>query len=183
MGELENSSEERRRIFPVDAAWASTHFTHTGMTCSSMTMSWIQHTLTTRTSSVGLRTGKQKASFHWGEVVRSHTFRAETNLFSYQDLCNYDDKKSIFKLARYLTVVLWESFPRVTSAPTFGSLPLFFSFQHKSRSELMRICGRHKLVLSLRSWWRLTGRPFACSTKTNSKPAEGTALFWKDCLE
>lgn len=55
-----------------------------------------------------------------------------------------------FKLAWYHTVVLWESFPRVTSAPTFGSLPLFLSFQHKSRSYLMRIHSWHELVLSLR---------------------------------
>lgn len=62
-----------------------------------MTINWIQCTLTTRTSSVGSRTGKQKASFHWGEVVRSLTFRTETSLFSYQNLSNYDNKNSPFQ--------------------------------------------------------------------------------------
>lgn len=37
------------------------------------------------------------------------------------------------KMVWCLTVVLWDSFPRVSSAPTFGSLPLFLSFQRKGR--------------------------------------------------
>lgn len=74
----------------------STCSTHTWLTRSSLTKKWMQCTLTTRMSSVGSRTGKQKASFHWGEVVRSLTFRTETSLFSQQDLCNYDNKNSPF---------------------------------------------------------------------------------------
>lgn len=49
-----------------------------------------------------------------------------------------------FEPVGYLTVVLWDSFPRETSAPTFGSLPLFFSFQHKSRQQLKQMCSRNE---------------------------------------
>ena len=39
-----------------------------------------------------------------------------------------------------------------------------------------------RILSNERGSW-LTGRPFALSTYTNSRATEGTALFWKDCLD
>lgn len=88
-----------------------------------------QHTLTRSISTLGSWTRKQNASFHWGAVVRSHTFRNSDRQFYHQVSCHSMNEVNGCQDGD-LTVVLRDISPSVTSAPTLGSLPLFLSFAH-----------------------------------------------------
>lgn len=81
-----------------------------------------------------------------------------------------------------LTVVLWDVFPRIISAPTFGSFPLFLTYRGINGTMMVlnksRLQRYESLIIEV-----LTGKPSACSMYTKSRAVEGTALFWYDCLE